>query len=60
MARLTLRLTPISIVVDAFNVVPFFKVEQLKGTVSGVYTKRVVMGCMALPFSTILTIVDVV
>ena len=31
MARLTLRLTPISIVVDAFNVVPFFKVEQLEG-----------------------------
>ena len=60
MARLALRLTPISIVVDAFNVVSFFKVEQLEGTVSGVYTERVVMGCAAPPFKPILTVVDVV
>ena len=51
--------TPILVVVDAVNVVPFFKVEQLKGTVSGVYTERVVMGCAAPPFNPILTVVDV-
>ena len=54
MARLTLRLTLISIVVDAFNVVPFFKVEQLEGI-----EVECTPGCAAPPFNPILTVVDV-
>ena len=55
MARLTLRFTPISIVVDAFNVVPFFKVEQLEG----IEVECKPRGCRGATFYPILTVVDV-